>query len=117
MAGPLVAAQFGEYTGIDLVHRRVPFLPLVAAYQQPTGAAGQIGHVRAPLGRGSDPGRRSRSQRLWSAATREMRELISRAMAAGESASSVRGALCKPQHFTPRSFGSLAKSRQSGLAA
>jgi len=48
----LVAAEFGDqrdHPGVDAGHQPVGFLALVAAYQQPAGAAGQIGHFRAPL--------------------------------------------------------------------
>jgi hypothetical protein len=51
-ARPLAGAQFGnqrDHAGIDAGHQPVGFLATVVAHQQPAGAAGQIGHVRAPL--------------------------------------------------------------------
>jgi hypothetical protein len=47
-----VAALFGDqrnHAGLDTGHHPVRFLSLVAAHQHSAGAAGQIGHVRAPL--------------------------------------------------------------------
>jgi hypothetical protein len=47
-----VAAESGErrdHAGVDARDELIRFLPFVAAHQQRAGAAGQIGHVRAPL--------------------------------------------------------------------
>ena len=62
-------------------HQPVGFLALVVAHQQPALTAGQIGYVGAPLVEDQLEDARSRSQRLWRAATRELRLLISRATA------------------------------------
>ena len=47
-----MAAQVGDqrdHAGVDAGHQLVGFLALVVARQHPAGAAGQIGHVGAPL--------------------------------------------------------------------
>ena len=63
---------------------RFGFLALVVAHQQLAGAVGDIGHVGAPLVEDQGWPARDRSQRLGSAATRELRLLISRTMVAAE---------------------------------
>jgi hypothetical protein len=47
-----VAAEFGDerdHAGVDADHQPIGPLALVVAHQQPTGAAGQIGHIGALL--------------------------------------------------------------------
>jgi hypothetical protein len=49
---PLVAAQFGERrnrVGVDAGQQPIGFLALIVRAEQTARAAGQIGHVRAPL--------------------------------------------------------------------
>jgi hypothetical protein len=45
-------AQLGDqrdHAGVDAGHQPVGFLPLGVAHQQPFGAAGDVGHVRAQI--------------------------------------------------------------------
>jgi hypothetical protein len=49
---PLLAEQFGDqrdHAGVDAGHQPVGFLAFVVPAKHPAGAAGQIGHVRAPV--------------------------------------------------------------------
>jgi hypothetical protein len=48
----LVAAEIGDqrdHAGVDARHQPIGFLSFVVAHQQPAAAAGDIGHVGAPL--------------------------------------------------------------------
>jgi hypothetical protein len=88
---PLVAAEFRDqrgHAGVDADHQPSGFPAFLAAHQQPAGAAGHIGHVGPRWSRIRSRPARRRSQRFWSAATRELRLEISSAMVAPASCSS-----------------------------
>jgi hypothetical protein len=83
---PRSSATSETHSGIDAGHQPIGFLAFVIADQQPAGAAGDVDHVRASLVEDQSWPARDRSQRLGSAATRELRLLISGAMVPATSA-------------------------------
>ena len=89
---PLVAAEFREQrdnAGVDAADLQISFLPLVAAHQQPAGAARQIGHVSGPLIGDQVQAGAQAIPTLLERRDAELRLLISRAMVPAESASCI----------------------------